>query len=201
MTKEKKFIKEETLTDTDVDAKDPCQAGQPVPEAEIAEGEDTRGYSAEEVEVLKKQIEEKDSALKEYIELSQRLRAEFENYKKRALKERELLYNDISGEIITQFLPVMDNMERAVSSAHDCSDSKDLLSGMEMILKQLKDILAKQEVEEISALDCEFDPQYHNAVMHVEDGSYEQNRVVEVFEKGYKMKDKILRYSMVKVAN
>ena len=98
-----------------------------------------------------------------------------------------------------KLLPVVDNFERAVGSATDTEDT--LYTGVLMILKQLRDVLAELGVEEIPAEGEPFDPNYHNAVMHVEDESCDDNVVVEVFQKGYKLGDKVIRHSMVKVAN
>jgi Molecular chaperone GrpE (heat shock protein) len=155
----------------------------------------------EEVANLKKQLLQKDEELKGHIELAQRVKAEFDNYRKRTAREKEQLYSDITGDIITRLLPVIDNLERAISTSSEGSDSKAIISGMEMILKQFKDILAKEGIEEIEASGKEFDPQYHNAVMHIEDEAYGSNTIAEVFQKGYRLKDKVIRHSMVKVAN
>lgn len=155
----------------------------------------------EEISKLNEQLKKKDGELKEYIELAQRVKAEFDNYKKRTAREKEQLYTDISGDIISKLLPVVDSLERAVSSSPDGSDSGTLMDGMEMILKQLKDVLKKEGLEEIESSGKKFDPRFHNAVMHVEDESLGQNEIVEVFQKGYKLKGKIIRHSMVKVAN
>lgn len=163
--------------------------------------EDAKDFKDKEIDLLKIQLKKKDDELKTYIELAQRVKAEFENYKKRTLKEKEQLYTDTSADIITKLLPVVDNMERALSSAMESKDTDKLIEGLEMISKQLKDILSKEGVEEIPAENEQFDPNFHNAVMHVEDESYSSNTIAEVFQKGYKIKDKILRYSMVKVAN
>lgn len=152
-----------------------------------------------EVDMLKEELGKKDGQLNEYIELAQRVKAEFDNYRKRVSKEKEQLYVDVKGDIISELLPVIDNMERAVST--EAADADSVLEGVRMVLKQFMDILSKQGLEEIQALGNQFDPAYHNAVMHIEDESYDSNTVAEVFQKGYKLKDKVVRHSMVKVAN
>lgn len=157
--------------------------------------------ASDEMMRLKDELKKKDDELTEYIELAQRVKAEFDNYKKRTAREKEQLYTDVSGDIICKLLPVMDNLERAISTSSDNSDAGTLMSGMEMILKQFKDVLRKEGLEEIESSGQKFDPMLHNAVMHVEDESLGQNEIVEVFQKGYKLKDKIIRHSMVKVAN
>ena len=156
---------------------------------------------SEELRIFKEQLVKKENELKEYIELSQRVKAEFDNYRKRAAKEKEQLYSDITGEIITKFLPIVDNLERALVSVCDSSDLSKLTEGIDMTLRQFKDVLAKEGVEEIDSLNQEFNPNFHNAVMHIEDESSSDNTVVEVFQKGYKIKDRVLRHSMVKVSN
>ena len=156
---------------------------------------------SEELRIFKEQLVKKENELKEYIELSQRVKAEFDNYRKRAAKEKEQLYSDITGEIITKFLPIVDNLERALVSVCDSSDLSKLTEGIDMTLRQFKDVLTKEGVEEIDSLNQEFNPNFHNAVMHIEDESSSDNTVVEVFQKGYKIKDRVLRHSMVKVSN
>lgn len=152
-----------------------------------------------EIEALKKELESKEKELSGYIDLAQRIKAEFENYKKRTMKEKDQLYTDITGDIVFKLLPVIDNLERAASS--DTTDAGSISEGLKMILKQFKDILGKEGVQEIEAMGKEFDPNYHDAVMHVEDESQGAGVIVEVFQKGYKIKDKVIRHSMVKVAN
>lgn len=195
MTKEEKNMDSESLKDMEAVTDDRGLDEQ------IADENDIMNTSnpADEFSVLKKQLQEKDNELRAYTELAQRVKAEFDNYKKRIAKEREQQYTDITGDIIFKFLPIIDNLERAISVNSD--DSSIIADGIEMILKQFKEILSKEGVEEIEALGQQFNPYYHEAVMHIEDEEYESNAITEVFRKGYKIKDKILRHSMVKVAN
>jgi len=123
--------------------------------------------------------------------------AEYENYRKRTAKEKEGLYNLACEDILKDILPVLDNLERA--SAVEGS-VEDLKKGIDMTVKQFEDAFEKLQVEVIPT-DDGFDPNFHNAVMHVEDQNYGPNAVAEVFQKGYKRGDKVLRWSMVKVAN
>lgn len=127
-----------------------------------------------------------------------RLAAEYDNYRKRSAKERESLFADVKADTVTQFLPVYDNLVRAL--ANETADEA-YKKGVEMIMTQLEDILKKLGVEEIPAVGKPFDPTRHNAVMHVEDDSYGDNEVVEEFAKGFIMGEKVIRFSMVKVAN
>lgn len=195
MAKKNKSKEDESLKDIENGNEDLSSGEQIVKEDNIMDSNDT----ADDMDLIKKQLEVKENELKEYVDVAQRVKAEFDNYKKRTLKEREQLYTDVKGDIISKFLPIMDNLERAVSS--DSLDSGSITEGIDMILKQFKEILSKEDVSVIETPDQKFDPNFHNAVMHVEDDSFEPNTIVEVFQKGYKINDKVLRHSMVKVAN
>lgn len=127
-----------------------------------------------------------------------RLAAEYDNYRKRTQKEREGLYSEARAETVAQFLPVYDNLERALT--HQTSDAA-FYKGMEMIMAGFKEIMKKLDVEEIPATGETFDPKYHNAVMHVEDESKGTSEIVEQLQKGFKMGEKVIRFSLVKVAN
>ena len=127
-----------------------------------------------------------------------RLMAEFDNYKKRSARERENIYTDIRVDTVTKFLPVYDNLARALAA--ETSDEA-YKKGVEMIFHQLLDVFKKLGVEEISAEGETFDPNLHDAVMHVEDENYGENVIVQELQKGFKLGDKVIRFSMVKVAN
>lgn len=151
-----------------------------------------------ENELLDK-LQKKEKECEEYLDMLKRTMADFDNFRKRTQKEKEGLYDEGFSEAVKQILPVLDNFERAV--AYTDSENKSIIDGIEMILKMFKDVLQKMGVEEIPSMGEKFDPDYHNAIMHIEDDSLEENIIVDVMQKGYKYKDKILRYSMVKVAN
>jgi molecular chaperone GrpE len=127
-----------------------------------------------------------------------RLAAEYDNYRKRSQKEREALFSDVKSETITQLLPVYDNLERALKQK--CSDEA-YFKGIELIMNQLMEIFKKLGITMIPALGETFDPGLHNAVMHVEDQEAGENVIVEEFQRGFKLGDKVIRFSMVKVAN
>ena len=127
-----------------------------------------------------------------------RLMAEFDNYKKRSAKERENIYTDVRVDTVTKFLPVYDNLERALNAETADEAYK---KGVEMTFNQLCEVFKKLGVEEIEAIGQTFDPQYHNAVMHVEDEEKGESEIVEQFQKGFKIGEKVIRFSMVKVAN
>lgn len=137
----------------------------------------------------------------EYYAQLQRVMADFDNYRKRTVKEKDALYSIISSEIITEFLPVIDNLEKSLATKAEDEASKAWKSGVEMIYRQFSDVLNKLGAEEIKTVGEQFDPNFHDAVMHVEDENVGENVVVEELRKGYKLKDRIIRHSMVKVAN
>ncbi len=127
-----------------------------------------------------------------------RLLAEYDNFRKRSQREREALYRKVRAETVTGFLPVYDNLQRALKLA--CSDEA-YVKGVQMTMTQLQGVLNKLGVEEIPALGEKFDPELHNAVMHIEDADAEENTVVEVFETGFRLDGTVIRFAMVKVAN
>jgi len=169
---------------------------------ESSEDIEVEPHQEDTVEILKKQLEEKEREVEEYKSLCQRIAADFDNYKKRIAKDKENMYYEVVADVVSKLLPIVDNFERAIDSAKNSKDTNDeLLKGLEMIKKQIDDIFSKLGVEPIEALNKEFDPYLHNAIMHVEDERYGKNIVIEEFQKGYKIKDRVIRYSLVKVAN
>lgn len=124
--------------------------------------------------------------------------AEYDNYRKRSSKERDSIYPEAKASVLTGLLAVMDNFSRAMETP--CSDSE-FKKGVEMIYHSFQEALSKQGVEELGTVGEPFDPNCHNAVMHVQDEEFGENAVCEVFQKGYRMGDRILRCAMVKVAN
>ena len=146
--------------------------------------------------------EEKIAALeKEKADLNDkflRICAEYDNFRKRSQKEKDALYGDIKANTVTQFLPVYDNLERALKQNTEDEAYK---KGVEMIMTQFCSTLEKLGVTEIECLGEKFDPTMHNAVMHVDDEEKGENEIIEVFQKGFKLGDKVIRFAMVKVAN
>jgi molecular chaperone GrpE len=155
----------------------------------------------EELEAVKSELQGQTERCGEYLDRFQRTAAEFDNFKKRTAKEKEALYDDAVCDVIREFLPVIDNLERAQNAVSAESSAQSLKDGVELVLKQFRETLKKIGVEEIKAVNETFDPMLHNAVMHVEDESLGHSVVVEEFQKGYIFKDRVIRYSMVKVAN
>ena len=159
---------------------------------------------AEETKAEEKPAEEKKPEKDPAAELAAmndkylRLMAEYDNYRKRSQKEKDALYGDIKANAVSQFLPVYDNLERALKQSTEDEAYK---KGVEMIMTQFCTTLEKLGVTEIECLGQKFDPEMHNAVMHVEDEEKGENEIVEVFQKGFKLGDKVIRFAMVKVAN
>ena len=139
-----------------------------------------------------------EKAVAEEKEKYLRLAAEYDNFRRRTQKEKESLYGDIKADALTKFLPVYDNLERALKQ--ETADEA-YRKGVEMIMTQFVSTMEKLGVTEIEAQGEKFDPAKHNAVMHVDDESFGENEVVEVFQKGFKLNDKVIRFAMVKVAN
>ena len=140
---------------------------------------------------------EDQKALDELNDRFLRMAAEYDNYRKRTQKEREAAYTDAAADVIKEILPVIDTLERAAQFG----DGDKLSEGVNMTLKMFEEVLAKLGVEEIKAKGEQFDPELHNAVMHGEDEKFGENTVAEVFQKGYKKGDRVIRYAMVKVVN
>ena len=152
----------------------------------------------EQIELLNKELEEQKVKTDEYFEHLKRNMAEFDNYKKRVSKEKEGLYSTITSDIVSDLLPIMDNFDTALLAK---TEDESFREGMQMIYNQVVETLNKLGVEEIIALNKTFDPNLHEAVMHIEDEKFSEKEVIEVFRKGYKIGDKIVRHAMVKVAN
>lgn len=160
---------------------------------EVIQTEETQEVNLEEL------VEKKEEELNAANDRYQRLLAEYDNFKKRTAKEKEAIYVDSVKDTVAELLPVIDNLLRAVDAFKD--KQSDECKGVAMVLKQTEDIFAKLGVTEIKAVGEQFNPEYHNAVMHIDDETIDDNTVVEEFQKGYIYKDKVIRYSMVKVAN
>ena len=162
--------------------------------------EETVEEKAEDaLEELKNKYE---AQLAEAQDRFQRTLAEFDNFRKRTMKEKASMYDDGVKDTVEKLLPMFDNLERAISAVEGKVDENDpLFKGVKLTDKQLKEILAAMGVEEIKALGEQFDPNLHAAVAHVDDENYGDNEIVFEMLKGYKYKEKVIRYSMVKVAN
>nr|WP_245208698.1 nucleotide exchange factor GrpE [Gottfriedia endophytica] len=145
-----------------------------------------------EIQKLQAEVEEKEN---KYL----RLHADFENYKRRALLDQQSMMTYRAQSIVTDILPVLDNFERALQVESTDEQTKSVLQGLEMVYRQLVEAVKKEGVEEIPALGQQFDPNVHQAVMQESDSSKESNEILQEFQKGYKLKDRVIRPSMVKV--
>lgn len=186
MSKQEKKQQDPAVEEVPVEETQPQTESQAAPQQEAA-----ADPLLEELEKLRKQMDEKEE---QYL----RLAAEYDNFRKRSQKEKEGIYQGAKSDAVAAFLPVYDNLERALKQETADEAYK---KGVEMTMTGLKEILSKLGVEEIPALGETFDPSLHNAVMHVEDESAGENTVVEVFQSGFKLGEKVIRFAMVKVAN
>ncbi len=169
------------------------------PENEAVENEAAETEQTVEAEKEPTALEKAEQLLKEANDKFLRTLAEYDNFRKRSQKEKEAAFGDSKASVLAELLPVMDNFERAVSNKD--ASLEDYQKGIDMIFGQFNDIFAKLGVEAFGEKGDEFDPNIHNAVMHIEDENEKENTVVDVFSKGYRLGDRILRPAMVKVAN
>ena len=173
------------------------QPEEVIPEEQTAQtaapeaAEDAPNPLLEELEALKQNLTDQEDKFL-------RLAAEYDNYRRRSQKEKESAWADSKAETAAAFLPVYDNLERALKQETADEAYK---KGVEMTMTQLKEVLSKLGIQEIPALGETFDPNLHNAVMHVEDENAGENTIVEVFQAGFRTEEKVIRFSMVKVAN
>ncbi|MDF4192715.1 MULTISPECIES: nucleotide exchange factor GrpE [Bacillus] len=168
-------------------------------QAEQAASQEQHEETAGQEETLQHQIDELQGLLDEKENKLLRVQADFENYKRRSRLEMEAAQKYRSQNVVTEILPALDNFERALQVEAESEQTKSLLQGMEMVRRQLMDALEKEGVEAIEAVGQEFDPNLHQAVMQVEDENFGSNIVIEELQKGYKLKDRVIRPSMVKV--
>ena len=149
----------------------------------------------------KNKKDKKDEKIEELTDRLTRQMAEFDNFRKRTDKEKSQMYEVGAKDIIEKILPVVDNFERGLDAVKEEEKDDPFVQGMEKVYKHLMTTLEEIEVKPIEAVGKEFDPNFHNAVMHVEDENFGENIVAEEFQKGYTYRDSIVRHSMVKVAN
>lgn len=163
-------------------------------QAQAAETSAQEGAVKQELEQLKKQAEENQQR---YL----RAQADFDNFRRRTIKEKEDFAKYASLKLIEQLLPVVDNFERALAASKDNKDHEALSKGVDMIFRQLDQVLAGEGLQAMSTVGTPFNPEFHQAIMQVESEEYEEGIVVEEVQKGYMLKDKVLRPAMVKVSS
>ena len=194
MSEEKNTVETEEVKREDVQAEAAEQTAAETAAEKTAEPEQPESAPAADPAELDQAKADLAAEKDKYL----RLLAEYDNFRKRSQKEKDELYTVIRSETVGKFLPVYDNLERALNQETADEAYK---KGVELTMNQLREALTKLGVEEIPSLDQPFDPAVHNAVMHVEDENYGENTVVEVFQKGFALGDKVIRFAMVKVAN
>ena len=201
---EKKDVNNEELNDTEV-KEEAVNENEAVNDENVSEvcdevSETEENSEDNELNIIKN-LKEENEKLKEELDAAKdkllRLTAEYDNYRKRTVKEKEGIYSDAYVDVLKEIIPIIDNLERAIAADGSIDDLK---KGIEMTMKGCQDSFAKLGVQEIDTTG-EFDPNLHNAVMHIEDENLGKNAIAEVFQKGYKKDDKIIRHTMVKVAN
>ena len=170
-------------------------------EETVSEGTTEEKSTEEKKSIFKKKKDKKDEMIEELTDKYKRTFAEFDNFRKRSEKEKSAMYEIGARDVVEKILPVIDNFERGFASVSDEEKATPFAAGMDMIYKQLMKTLEDMGVKEIEALGKEFDPNIHNAVMHIDDENLGDNEVAEVLLKGYMYKDTVVRHSMVKVAN
>jgi len=193
--KEQETTTEETC-DNEACNQEACEAAEAAETTETAEE-----ACKEESKGKKEKKDKKDEKIAELTDKVTRQMAEFDNFRKRTEKEKSQMFDMGAKSIVEKILPVVDNFERGLSSVPDELKDNPFVDGMDKIYKQMLASLEEAGVTAIEAVEKEFDPNLHNAVMHVDDENYGENVVVEEFQKGYMYHDTVVRHSMVKVAN
>jgi len=202
-------LKDENLEETVAEESEAeAKEAEDVQETETAEAAETEAEDAQESEEdskkkkrKEKKKDKKDAQIEELTDRVKRQMAEFDNFRKRTEKEKSQMFETGAKSIIEKILPVVDNFERGLAAIPEEEKGSAFAEGMEKIYKQLMTTLEEIGVTVIEAAGAEFDPNLHNAVMHVEDEELGENIVAEEFQKGYKYHDSVVRHSMVKVAN
>ena len=185
----------EAAAETGETAEDvPEGAEEDTEQAPAAEKEEKKGF-------FKKKKDPRDEKIEELTDRVKRQMAEFENFRKRSEKEKSTMYEMGARDIIERMLPVIDNFERGLATVPEDEKGSPIAEGMEKIYKQFQKTLEEAGVKPIEAVGQEFDPNFHNAVMHVDDDSLGENIVAEELQKGYMYRESVVRHSMVKVAN
>lgn len=162
---------------------------------------DNDNSSDEDISSLKSKLLQQELISKDFLDKYQRTLADFDNFRKRTIAEKASMFDNGAMSSIEKLLPVLDNFQRAIDSISDDDKLSPIFTGVSMIYSQMQEAFSSMGLLEIDGVGSTFDPSIHNAVLHVEDPNFEQNVVIEVLQKGYKFKDKVLRPSMVKVAN
>ena len=198
MSKKQKTEAEEVKEEKAEAAPEEEAGKEAAPEAETAAEPEKADAKASEAKPKAAEEKPNDDALAAMNDKYLRLCAEYDNFRKRSQKEKDALYDDIKANTLKAFLPVYDNLVRALAQSTEDEAYK---KGVEMIMAQFRTTMEKLGVTEMDCLGQKFDPAFHNAVMHVDDEEKGENEIVEVFQQGFMLGDKVIRFAMVKVAN
>ncbi|BDZ82188.1 hypothetical protein Lac2_03220 [Claveliimonas bilis] len=190
----------------ETDKEETAEGQEEAKEEDVKEGEDTEETQQEKQSDKKffgrkNKKDKKDEKIEELTDKLTRQMAEFDNFRKRTEKEKSQMYEVGAKDIIEKILPVVDNFERGLAAVAEEDKEHPFMQGMDKVYKQLMTTLDEIGVKPIEAVGQEFNPDFHNAVMHVEDENFGENMVAEEFQKGYTYRDSVVRHSMVKVAN
>ncbi|MCC2877721.1 nucleotide exchange factor GrpE [Lachnoclostridium pacaense] len=183
------------------DAEDAVRQEEGTLEEASEDTEEAASAKEEKKSFFKKKKDPRDEKIEELTDRVKRQMAEFENFRKRSEKEKSTMYEMGARDIIERMLPVIDNFERGLATVPEDEKGSPIAEGMEKIYKQFQKTLEEAGVKAIEAVGQEFDPNFHNAVMHVDDDSLGENIVAEELQKGYMYRESVVRHSMVKVAN
>ena len=185
---------DENVTSTEETAETAENADAEASEADSEDPDKKKSY-------FKKKKDKKDEQIEELTDKVKRQMAEFDNFRKRTEKEKSQMYDMGAKTIVEKILPVIDNFERGLAAVPEDNKEDAFVVGMDKIYRQMLTVLEEAGVKPIEAVGAEFDPNFHNAVMHVEDETLGENVVAEELQKGYMYRDTVVRHSMVKVAN
>ena len=197
VTQEEEIVVEDTKAEDVSETADQEEAQAEPETAEEDAGTDKKGFFGKK----KEKKDKKDEQIEELTDKVKRQMAEFDNFRKRTEKEKSQMYDMGAKTIVEKILPVIDNFERGLAAVPEESKEDAFVVGMDKIYRQMLTVLEEAGVTPIEAVGAEFDPNFHNAVMHVEDETLGENVVAEDLQKGYMYRDTVVRHSMVKVAN
>ena len=200
-TKECETQEEVTEDDKELETDESTDASEDADTKDASKEADTKQDAKKGLFNKKNKKDKKDEQIEELNDRVKRQMAEFENFRKRTEKEKSQMYDMGAKSIVEKILPVIDNFERGLAAVPEDAKDDPFVDGMNKIYKQMISVLEEAGVKAIEAEGKEFDPDFHNAVMHVEDENFGENEVAEEFQKGYMYRDSVVRHSMVKVAN
>lgn len=195
---EEKNINENVTEEETATAECECESAPEVKEEKKDKKKSDKKLKSE-IEALKAEIEKKEAALSEADDKYLRLMAEYDNFRRRSREEKDATYSAAVSDAVSELLPLFDNLELA--SKYTGDNATEAAKGVEMILSSVPGILEKLNVTSFGTAGEKFDPNIHNAVMHVDDENYGENEIIDVFQKGYKHGDRVIRFAMVRVAN